>query len=173
MCGSVTALDPNAFASRFVLPADLPFIASSFAGSYIQAGHIGGMRDVFTRYFARPFAQLVKASSQEPEALVSTRVVYPVSEPTEVAGYAVSSPRYACLVYLLVKPAYARRRVAAHLLTELPTLAGDPRDRRRYFLHCFSTVEFAKMCQHLEIKTRYSPMLFQRMLDELTEEPTL
>ncbi len=139
----------------------------------MQAGHIGGMRDVFARYFARPFAQLVKSSSEAPDALVTTRVVYPIAEPTEVAGYAVFSPRHTCLVYLLTKSAYARRRVAAHLLSSLPTLAGDPRDRRRYFHHCTSTVEFAKMCQHLEIKTRYSPQLFNRLLDEISEEPTL
>ena len=166
-------MDPAAFASRFVKPDDVPFIASSFAGSYVKAGHIGGMRDVFPRFFARPFAKLVQASTVGPQSVISTLVVYPLAEPTEIAGYCCFSPRHACLVYLLVKPAYAKRRVAAFLLSQMPRMNSDnPRDSRPFFMNCFSTIEFAKMTQHLEVKTRYSPMMFQRLLEEISEEPT-
>ncbi len=163
-------MDPAAFASRFVQSDDVPFIASSFAGSYIKAGHIGGMRDVFQRFFARPFGKLVQASATGPSAVVSTLVVYPIAEPTEIAGYAVYSPLHSCLVYLLVKTAYAGRRVAAFLLSQMPRLNSEtPRDSRPYFHNCFSTIEFAKMTQHLEVRTRYSPMMFQRLLEEISE----
>lgn len=163
----VHAIDSTAFAVRHLKPADVAFVVSSFAGSYSAAGQVGGVRDQFAARFFQPFAQLVESSSAEPGALVSTRVVYPIAEPTEVAGYAVTSPRHHALLYLLTKNAYQRRRVATHLLGELPTLTGDARDPRRYFHTVFSTADFSKMCKRLEIKTRHSPFLLLRVLEEL------
>lgn len=120
----------------------------------------------------RPMAALVQAACDARDDVVSATVVYPVSEPTEIAGYMVFSARHSALVYLLTKPAYARRGVARYLLELMPTLSADrnPRDPRRYFLHTHSTVEFAKMGQHLGLKVRYSPHLLYRLLDEITEE---
>ena len=149
----------------------MPFIVSSFAGSYVAAGHVGGMHDRFGDTFKRPFATLVRCAEEGPDAVVSARVVFPLAEPTEIAGYLIASPRHSCVIYLLTKGAYQRRRVATHLLGSVPVLAStNPRDKRPYFHHCFSTVEFARMCARLEIKTRYSPMLFQRLLGEISEE---
>ncbi len=162
------------FADRPLTPEDLPFIGDSFARSYIVSGHTAGIRDRFAEFIARPFRALLSEATgrgTEREALVSGRVVFPVSEPSEIAGYHVYSPRHSCLVYLLTKPAYSRRGVAAHLLGTLPLVASDnPVDARPYLLHCFSTAPFAKMAKHLEMRTRYSPWVFMRLLNELTEE---
>ena len=156
-------MDTTAFASRPARPGDLPFIVSSFAGSYVAAGHVGGMHDRFGDTFKRPFATLVRCAEEGPDAVVSARVVFPLAEPTEIAGYAVFSPRHHALVYVLTKSPYQRRRVAAHLLGSVPTLMGDPRDKRPFFHTVFSTAEFARMCKACDIKTRYSPFLLLRI----------
>jgi hypothetical protein len=167
-------LNLASFADRPLTPDDLPFIGDSFARSYLVSGHTAGLRDRFGEFIGRPFRALLSEACGNGvgrETLVAGRVVFPVSEPTEIAGYHVYSPRHSCLVYLLTKPAYSRRGVAAHLLGTLPLVASDnPVDARPYLLHCFSTAPFAKMSKHLEMRTRYSPLLFLRLLQELTED---
>lgn len=146
---------------------DVPFIADSFRRCYSVAGHTFGIRDRFAELIANPFVALLKHGA---EGLIAARVVYPVAESTEIAGYAVLSPRHSCLLFALVKPAYQNRRVATHLLSSMPTVrSSDEHDTRPHLVHCFSTSAFAKMCKRAEVRTRYSPFLFARMLAELTE----
>ena len=132
-------MDETAFASRPAQPGDLPFIVSSFVGSYAKAGHIGGMRDVFPRFFARPFVKLVQASSPMATATIATLVVYPLAEPTEIAGYMVWSPVHCCLVYLLVKPALCAGAASAALSLALagmlPRMNSDNLARFAALLH--------------------------------------
>lgn len=153
-------MDLAAFADRDVQPEDVPFICDSFQRSYLAVGHVAGIRDVFKPLVMQPFRDLLAASEPEtPAALVCTRVVFPVAEPTEIAGYAVYSPRHNCLVYLLTKPPYARHGVAAHLLCRL----------KPKFARCFSTAQFASMSKHLELESLYSPFMLNRMRAELQE----
>lgn len=166
-------MNQASFSDRQLTPEDLPFIGDSFARSYVVSGHTAGIRDRFGEFIGRPFRALLSEAcgGDEKTALIAGRVVFPVSEPTEIAGYHVYSPRHSCLIYLLTKPAYSRRGVAAHLLGTLPLVASDnPVDPRPYLLHVFSTAHFAKMAKHLDMRTRYSPMLFARLLAELTED---
>ena len=163
-------MDQAAFAERASTPDDVPFIADSFCRSYAVAGHTAGIRDRFRELIGRPFVALLSAVGDAPDSLLSARVVYPVAEPSEIAGYAVWSPRHSALLYVLTKPAYSQRRVAAHLLSRMPTVqSGDPKDARPHLLHTFSTAAFSKMTKRMELRTRYSPFLFLRMLDELTD----
>lgn len=163
-------MDQAAFAERASTPDDVPFIADSFCRSYAVAGHTAGIRDRFRELIGRPFVALLSEVGDAPTSLVAARVVFPVSEPTEIAGYSVWSPRHSALLYLLVKPAYSKRRVGAHLVSRLPTVRSDDKlDERPHLIHTFSTAAFAKMAKRMEVRTRYSPFLFLRMLDELTE----
>ena len=163
-------MNSASFAERFIEPQDVPFVSDSFSRSYRVVGHVGGILDRFRDLLADPFRALVQACSREADALVAARVVYPIAEPTEIAGYVVCSPRHNALVYLLTKPAYAHRRVGAHLLSLAPTVPGDQRDERPQVLHCFSTAAFAKMAKACDVRTRYSPFMFQRLITELTED---
>jgi hypothetical protein len=113
----------------------------------------------------------VQASERGQLNLVETRVVFPISEPTEIAGYSVFSPRHSTLVYLLVKPTYGRRRVATYLLSQMPVVASsDERDKRPYLQHCLSTSNFAKLAKRIDLRTRYTPMMFARLCNEITED---
>lgn len=162
----------TAFAQRPMQPEDLPFVFDSFWRSYQQTGHTHGIRDVFKALVSAPFRQLLEASSPADDALIATTIVYPKSEPSEIAGYSVHSPRHACLLYLLTKPTYAGLGVARHLLEQLPlvevTLGPSERDRK--LVHCFSTAAFARFTKRIELRTVYSPYLFNRMVWELQED---
>lgn len=163
-------MDQAAFSERFVTSADVPFIADSFRRSYRVAGHTAGIRDRFDELICRPLVALLTSASDATDALISARVVFPVSEPTEIAGYVVWSPRHSCLVYVLTKSAYQRRRVASHLLGAVPTVqTDDTRDGRPQLRHCFSTAEFTHMARAQGLRTKSSPFLFMRLLAELTE----
>ncbi len=159
------------FSERLLEPQDVPFVVDSFARSYRVIGHVAGLLDKFREVFIDPFRALVLASSADPSALIQTRIVFPVSEPSEIAGYSVVSMRHSCLVYTLTKPTYSGRRIAAHLLSHAPmTASGNQTDPRPYITHCLSTANFARMVKHLELRTRYSPLLFCRLAEEATEE---
>lgn len=163
-------MDQDSFAERFVTPDDVPFIADSFCRSYAVAGHTFGIRDRFREFIGKPFVSLLSEASDDPSALISARVVYPRSEPTEIAGYVVWSPRHSALLFVMTKPAYVGRRVATHMLSRMPMVqTGDERDPRPHLVHTFSTAAFSKMTKRMDLRTRYSPFLFLRMLHELTE----
>jgi hypothetical protein len=161
------------FASRPAEPKDHAFIVDSFFRSYLASGHVAGIRDRFSALVGQPFRACLRNVEDKPDALLAARVVYPVEEPTEIAGYAVWSPRHRCLLYILRKPAYAGCGVTASLLRTMPTtVSTEARDQRPYLIHSFSTAAFSRVCGQLGIRTRYSPFLFLRILDELTEDPT-
>ena len=159
-----------AFASRPMQPGDLPFVFDSFWRSYQQMGHTHGIRDVFPALVSRPFRQLLETSDAD---LCSTTVVYPKSEPSEIAGYSVQSARHSCLLYVLTKPTYAGLGVARHLLAQLPLVevTSGPALTQRRLVHVFSTAAFARLTKKMELRCNYSPFLFTRMCWEL-QEPT-
>jgi hypothetical protein len=165
----------SAFGVRAYQPSDISFIGTTFDWSYRQHGHTHGVRDLFDALIGKPFRQLVEASDDEtrdPVRLISTTVLYPHAEPTEIAGYAVTSPRHSALVYILTKNAYARCGVATALLGAAPrkSVTVGPMMTSPVLLHCFSTANFAALTRATQTQCRYSPFLFPRLLWELKEE---
>lgn len=164
-------MNTDDFAERSMIDDDVPFIADSFCRSYVASGHVAGIRDRFTALLGGPFRAVLRNVSPDTGSnLLSCRVVFPRSEPTEIAGYIVYSPLHGCVIYTLTKPAYYARGVATHLLASMPmTKSTDRRDDRPYLVHCFSTSSGSKACTRLGLRARYSPFLFARILDEMTE----
>jgi hypothetical protein len=161
----------SAFATRDFRPEDMAFIRSTFE-LYRLHGHTLGVRDIFAPLVGDPFERLARESRPGPMALVSTLVVYPTSEPTEIAGYVVFSPRHQCLVYLCTKEPYQRMGVATGLLAMVPrkTVQVGPMITAPVLLHCFSTSRFGTLMKANRTLTRYSPFLFARLVWELQED---